>query len=323
MKKFIALLFVLFVPFVILNFLYTYSEFNFGDNKIDQFKTVPDGIQLANSGSSLGQVFNYSEQSEYVTFNFALPNQAINCDYKLLNEYIGKFAENSVYTIVLTFGEIDGIQPPDQYDVIKCRYYRILSKENLDDYSFWKSLKYKFFPISEDSNPFRVIKVQFCPDREMVDKVKEISTIKQNEPVSAELFALRNPKEKAFYTFERTFPRHGEEGLNYNFDYIIKMIKLCNQHKVTPVVFTPPYPSVTVGYLTEAGYLDNFERLKEMVASECSRENLKYEWIDYMSNPKYSEHHEYFGDVIHTQSYVRPMITEDYINELKSRNLLN
>lgn len=311
----VKLFLVLLLPFEILNLIYSYVEFNFTDNGMTKFRKVPYGIQIANVGSSHGYNFDYSEFPEYKSFNFNLSMQATNYDYHILNQYIDHMEENSVMFLLVSFGEVEGIQPDFQYEKIKKRYYQFLKPSNIENYNFFDALKQRFFPIVCDSHPFKTIWDHFVPK-------KQDSAASKKQRTDEE-FAASITKELVLHSFETMFPNMGEEGFDYNYGYLIKMIELCNAHKVYPVVVTCPVPDLTSEYYAETGFFDQYEIYRNKVLSETAERGLNCKWYDYSRSPDFCHNYSYFKDISHMSDSGAKVFTRDIIEKLKDEKILS
>ena len=306
-KLFVCLL----LPFEIFNLIYSHVEFNFTDNAMTKFRKVPYGIQVANTGSSHGYNFDYSEFPEYKTFNFNLSMQATNYDYHVINQYINHMAENSVLFIPVSFGEVNGIQPDFQYEKIKKRYYHFLKPKNIENYNFFDALKQKYFPVVCEAHPFKTVFNHYFP--------------KKSAPAAErtdEEFAASITKELVLHSFETMFPDCGQEGFDYNYGYLMKIIKLCNEHKVYPVVVTCPVPDLTSLYYSETGFFENYEIYRNRVLMEVHRNGMNCLWYDYSRSQDFCHNYEYFKDISHMSDKGAKAFTADIISKVKKQKIL-
>lgn len=120
--------------------------------EVNKFNFVPDGIQVANMGSSHGEAaFNWDpliHERNMKCFNFALTSQGYQYDYALLNMHKEDFAEGSVVFIPVSYFSFNTeAVTPEDIEAISVRYYRILSPQYNPDYSLYKDLVAIRFPI--------------------------------------------------------------------------------------------------------------------------------------------------------------------------------
>lgn len=73
------------------NVFYKHSYHYRNEAGLNKFNTIPDGIEIANVGSSHGFYnFNYSNWTKYVTFNFGLTGQRHFYSLQILKTYKNK-----------------------------------------------------------------------------------------------------------------------------------------------------------------------------------------------------------------------------------------
>ncbi len=310
MRKLAFSALILFLPFLLINSLYTYTEFNFSDNDVSKFKNVPYNIQVANTGSSHGCAFDYADYPNLTSFNFFLPNQSINYDYHIFNQYIDRFAPGSVLFILVSYGQVDGIQPDYQYEKIEKRYYRFLSGKNIEGYSIWKFLRFYFFSSAFDAHPFRSIK-------NGIPKIKT-GNKKTDRIVTDEQFESEITREVIEKTFSRAFPREGQRGIDYNRSYLMKMLSMCVERGIHPVIITTPLPRLTNERFEEVapGFFDVFEKYKSDTLDLCKKEKIDTVWLDYSHSDLFAENYRYFNDGSHLSSAGAKFFTKLVMDEI-------
>lgn len=318
-------LFLLFFPFLILNFLYKKAEFEHGDSDVSKFFKVPENIELANLGSSHGKYsFDYSKHDEITAFNFALPLQPLDFDYRIARQYIRKMEKNSVLMIVVSWFEIDAVPTERNLQETEKKYYQFLKRNLLPDENLGKYIKLKYFPIAASSSPFKTIKNQlFVP----LFQKKSGSDVKNAEADSAKQNSFKDwteekqnkeAKEAAEGIF-RKFERKGREGLSYNENLLEKIIKLCKQNDVKPVIVTTPFTENLNAFVDKNQTLvQNISRFKQYVSQTYS----DVPWLDYSHNLDFSTHLEYFGDPSHMLDFGALIFTDKVISDLRSLKIL-
>ena len=148
MKRILIKLLAIISPFSILLFVLNFNLsksywWNSISTEQEKFKHVPKEIQLANVGSSLGNVgFNYEDFSKYTTFNFALMWQHHIFNYYVLKQYKDNFVQNSVLLIPISYFNITRIEKESPR-----RYYTFLDKENIPGWNFKEYILYKYLPF--------------------------------------------------------------------------------------------------------------------------------------------------------------------------------
>lgn len=312
MKKILLSLLILFLPFELLNLIYKNAEYSYGDNDVSRFKNVPYSIQLANSGNSLGEQMNYKNHPGLTAVKFSLLMQPINYDFHILEQYIDHFARDSIFIIVLSYGEVDGILNDDIYRTIKGRYYQFLKSNYIEDYSLFDRIRYCAVPIVYAEYPFYKIKRRFLKAEEQ-DEPEEILDAAQKKTCFLE---KRLEQDNFLNVFNRTYPRQKQAGLDYNKNYVIKMAKLCNEHNVHPVVVTPPLPANTVHALEKTDYFTAFEKLKSAILDECKNQQIEINWLDYNRSEEYMNHEEWFKDPVHLKDEYCAKYTDEILEAI-------
>lgn len=315
MRKLFLLLFILFLPFEVINLLYKNAEYNFGDNDISRFKNVPYNIQIANSGNSLGEQMDYSNHPELNAFKFSLLMQPINCDFHILEQYIDHFEKNSVFIIVLSYGEVDGILSDEVYKVIKGRYYQFLKSNYIEEYSFFDKIRYCAIPVVYAEYPFYKIKRNFF-------KYEEPEETQEKSPQKKCFLEKRLEQDSFMNIFNTTYPRQKQAGIEYNKQYVLNMVHLCNEHNIHPVVVTPPLPANTVDILKKTDYFDAFENLKKSIIAECNACQLEVNWLDFNRSEEYIHHAEWFKDPVHLKDEYSAEYTDKIIHAIKEMGFL-
>lgn len=120
--------------------------------EVNKFNFVPEGIQIANMGSSHGDAaFNWdslTKERNFKCFNFALASQPYKYDYALLNMHQNDLAEGGIVFIPVSYFSFNSeAVTPEDIEAISVRYYRILSPQYNPDYSLYKDLVAIRFPI--------------------------------------------------------------------------------------------------------------------------------------------------------------------------------
>lgn len=120
--------------------------------EVNKFNFVPEGIQIANIGSSHGDAaFNWdslTKERNFKCFNFALASQPYKYDYALLNMHQNDLAEGGIVFIPVSYFSFNSeAVTPEDIEAISVRYYRILSPQYNPDYSLYKDLVAIRFPI--------------------------------------------------------------------------------------------------------------------------------------------------------------------------------
>lgn len=314
MKKLILALIVLFLPFVVINQFYKYAEYNFKDNNISVFRKVPKGIQVANLGTSHGGAFDYSYFPELKAVNMALPSQPLKWDLAVLNQYVDRFENDSVLFILVSYGEIDGIQPKIQEDKFISRYYQFLSPSNIYDFDFFKFLKLKFFPLAQAAHPFKLIKENVLTKSANGEKIRRFSESNYLETCTPEF---------VYHAFESAFPRKHEEGFEYNKSLLIQLVDICHAHKIHPVIVTAPVTKIVNDIVAEnSNIFEVYAELQKQVLKYCEDNNISCAWYDYSRVPEFSENYDIFQDSTHLNKEGQGKFTKAIIARVRADNIL-
>ena len=129
-------------------------------------------------------------------------------------------------------------------------------------------------------------------------------------------------KELVLHSFETMFPNCGEEGYKYNHDYLMKIISLCNEHKIFPVVVTCPVPDLTSEYYAETGFFEKYEDFKNVILSEAHQNGMNCEWYDYSRSPDFCHDYTNFKDISHMTPKGSLAFTKDILLRVKNQNIL-
>lgn len=314
MKKLLFSLVILFLPFIIINQVYKYAEYNFNDNNISVFRNVPDEIQVANLGTSHGGAFDYSYFPELKGINLALPSQPLKWDKAVLDQYADRFVDDSVLFILVSYGEIDGIQPKEQEDKYISRYYQFLKPSHIIGFDMFKFLKLKFFPLAAAAHPFRLIKENVLVTKKNSGKIRRFSESNYKETCTTEY---------VLHAFESAFPRKQKEGFEYNKALLIQLIDECREHKINPVVVTAPVTKIVNDIIEEnTDIFDVYEELQNQVLSYCEEKNIDCAWYDYSRDPDFSENYDIFQDSTHLNKEGQEKFSKNIISRVRADNIL-
>lgn len=303
---------------LILNSLYKNTQFwKYHDLHIAKFSDVPQGIQLANLGSSHGlNGFDYTGVP-YKTFNFALSSQTLLLDYSVLRQYIDHFERDAVLLILVDYFEITQIKI-DFSDII-AHYYRFLDKEFIPGYSRYDSVRYNIVPVlSAGGNLVKIVL-----DLEYFETERTKNSLKTTD--AAELADIC-PKRYRFLTALEsgsgfaTAPDAGEEGFAYNKALVSKIIELCMEHHIRPALVSTPITSVlnTVYAENSPGFFDTFYRFFR----ELQEDYPSVPYFDYSHDPRFENNFSLFGDGDHLNGKGAEKFTGVVVSDLQASGLL-
>ncbi|GHV93289.1 hypothetical protein AGMMS50268_37920 [Spirochaetia bacterium] len=312
MKKFIskciALLLLIASSIAVLNYLYIKTTYwkKTVTELTEKFKDVPGGIQLANVGSSHGELgFDYTG-IPYRAFNFALSSQRHIYNYALLEQYINHFDKKAVLLIPISYFEITRIQI--NFTDVHARYYRFLEKQFIESYSLSEKILFNFVPILTAGNTINFI-------------IKDMPLT--NEPMTeAEFIDYCNEKYKGWTATDNPNEiEAGEEGFSYNQRWVIKIIEFCYAHDIKPVLITTPITSIlnNIYAVQSPDFFDTFYRFTHEILEAYP--SLTY--FDYSHDQRFENDFSLFQDGDHLNSLGAEKFTAIVISDLQSGGLLS
>ena len=308
MKKFLIKLTALTIPFIILmlvlNYIYKESYYyNTVCSEKKRFESVPKGIQLANLGSSHGLNFDYKDFPEYTTYNFAIVWQHHKYNYYLLKQYIDYFAPNAVVLIPISYFDITRIET----DLIP-RYYGILSKENFPDWTIRGELSY-LFPVMSYKNLWEKLRMNEN-NSPYIQLSNHIIIKKDDADTSAKAFFEK-------YT-TNTESEKGEIGFQYNIEAVSKILDLCYEKDIVPVLVSTPVIDLLNDKYSETDFFETFYRFTDILKEKYP--SLIY--LDYSQKIDFSNNWSLFKDADHLNPTGGKKFNNQIIYDLKNLGLL-
>ena len=314
MKKFIGKCLILFLlissPFIVLNSLYKRSNYwkDTVSSDTKKFKNVPGNIQLANVGSSHGELsFDYTG-IPYRTFNFALSGQRHAYNYAVLEQYIGHFDKNAVLLIPISYFEITRIKL--DFTDQRARYYRFLKKKHIESYSFSEKLYFDIFPIlTAGKTRWFIVKDQPLPGKKIIPMTE------------TELIDYSNEKYKSWTTDTPDIEiEAGEEGFAYNKNWVSKIIELCHEHGLRPVLITTPITSIlnTIYAEKSPDFFDTFHRFTREIGDAYP----SVPYFDYSHDRRFEDDFSLFQDGDHLNIIGAEKFTAIVISDLQASGLI-
>jgi hypothetical protein len=284
------------------------------ENGVDKFMNVPGHIQLANTGSSHGGCFDYTD-IPYRSFNFALPSQLYPYDYAILQQYIDNFDKNAVLIILVEYFEITGIKK----DYSDPRYYRFLDKEFIPGFSTINYLRYVKIPVLSSTNT--IFKIFF--DTNYEKKIAEDIAFGKS---SLTLPVLAIVSEGRYYYFTNDEPtgfttEEGAKGFAYNKNLVSKMIELCIAHDIQPVLISTPVTDMLNNQYTERKpeFFDTFSRFTREIRAEYP----SVPYFDYSRDPRFESDYTLFADSDHLNIFGAEKFTAIVVADLQAAGLLD
>ncbi|MBQ7753432.1 MAG: hypothetical protein IJR80_07230 [Treponema sp.] len=276
------------------------------ENNLYKFNNIPNDIELSNIGSShTVYAMKYDFVPEIKTFNFGLAAQPYFYDYQLLNKFKNHLIKQAVILIPISYF---GITQEEQYSLFRKRYYRILTRSEMDYYSFKEYLLYSKYPILSAG----------------MNKTRLFRDIKQEQmsPFYNRTTSL-NGHELYDYCLQKhndwTTKDNGKTGYEHNILAVSKIIDLCYSNSFIPVLITTPITDVLNDIYEEDG--DFFPTFEQFTTDLCNKyPDLLY--LDYSRSEEFSHNHELFADGDHLNNFGAEKFTQTVVNELRSRGLL-
>ncbi len=306
MRQFLIKISAITIPFIVLLFVLNYAYLNsyYWTERRDEakFRNVPKNIQLANLGSSHGfYSFVYSDFPEYITFNFAMKAQHHLFNYYVLKQYLNNFSQNSVILIPISYFDITRIMQEYNY-----RYYTFLNKENLPGWRNTEYILYNYFPL------FTIKKA--C---------KRLLTMNKKEDAPEFLSRTREDfvshSEFLFnWWTAKDSEEKGNEGFQHNIDAVSKIIDLCYDHEIIPVLVTTPQTDVLNDLYAQIDFFDTFYHFTDVLKEKYH--GLIY--LDYSQNAEYSSDYSLFLDATHLNNKGAKKFTAQIVQDLKNAGLL-
>lgn len=278
----------------VLNLLYVRTN---GYKSLDgtyKFRTVPDGINVMNLGSSHGEFgLDYGGIDTVTGFNFGLRGQSHYFDLQVLKEYGSKLAEGCVVLIpVSCVSLLQGIDP-DQ----RILYYRVLAYGSIPDHDAVEYIRFRLLPILTASFNARYL-------------------IKDREDVDPDLFACQGADEEFYihnalyyYGLYEDLKREGA-GSGYNVGILGEMIAFCRDNGFKPVLITTPFTNHYNYWYTADDYSEFY------AAIACLTEEYGVPYLDYSHDPRFGERLDLFGDSDHLNPAGRKMFTQILLADL-------
>ncbi len=312
MKKFLikvlALLVIVSCLFILLNFCYVKTNYWKYENDAHKFSSVPYEIELANLGSSHGNWgLYYDFLPEVKAFNFALGGQDYFYDYAMLRQYITHFKKNAVLLILVSYHMV--IDAPNYeetekhyHNFVRPRYYRILDKEYIDEWSFIDNLKYNQFPL-------------FSAGIHVLDVIKDSSS--SQNPYYARTKTMTESELKEYCDKWHNFHATERHSYSMNFAEVSRIIDFALESNLRPVLLTMP----VVDFLSEDFKADkDFFSIFESFNNDLMKKYPGLRHIDYSRDSRFSSDHHLFADGDHLNMFGAEKVTKALYEDLKRMN---
>jgi hypothetical protein len=296
-----------------LNVLYIRTDSWKYQNNVEKFAHIPQGIQIANFGSSHGlRDFEWSD-STYQAFNFGLPSQYYLFDYAILRQYINHFDKNAVVILLIEYFEIEMIKV-DYSDQIP-RYYRILDKEYMPEYSLPDYIRYAVFPVLSAGANIKSIISDSNPEEEFQKKWH--STMSEEELVN---YCSKHYIDWTNDSPDGTILQKGIEGFIYNKKILSDIIDYCLARELQPVLVSTPITGIfnTIFEEQTPDFFETFYRFSHEISEKYP--NVPY--LDYSHDKRFENDISLFFDGDHLNIYGAKKFTSIVINDIQSFGFL-
>jgi len=303
--KFLFLFVLIFLSIVIPNLLYINTNYWQGTviNPTEKFNHIPDNIQIANVGSSHGECgFDYREISNR-GFNFALSQQYPLYDYLVLKQYVNQFDKNAVLLIPISYFHITSMKI--DFKDHRARYYRFLSKENMDVYSEQEKILFTFIPVLTAGKTIKFI-IKDRPPSSIYKTMTEQELIKDSiEKHGSWTAGTENTQER-------------EKRAAHNKYLVSQIIELCYTKNIQPVLVTTPFTSILNNVYAEktTWFFDDFYRFTH----ELQEAYHGLPCFDYSHDPRFENDFSLFRDCDHLGA---EKFTAIVISDLQTSGLLS
>ena len=229
LKKLLLLTLVCAILAGVANFAFVQARGSLSPAYVQRFIHAPEQIQVANLGNSYGQNgFSYVDHPELSSLNLAYGYQTLAQDERVLSAYIDRFTKGSTLYIPVSYlSLIGGGYSGGDFLSLNRRFYYFLPRDQILSFSWreWLAVKVPgLFPPSWlatfwESEEFDMTGAQSAVDTDVKAHAEAM--------IQAVLDATQND---AVYA-----------PIQANVDCLYRIIKLCKEHDVTPVLITTPF----------------------------------------------------------------------------------
>ncbi len=303
MKKFCLKISIIILVFCLINILYKHTNYWKYENDMNKFYDVPYDIELGNFGSSHGLYgINYDFAPGIRVYNFALKGQPYFYDYALLNKYIVHFSKEAVVIFPISYFNITGYF---DFSSFRKRYYRILSKEEMDSWFLKEKIIFSEFPILIAGTDLIKSFLQKPKDNRILDSVE-----------TEKLYDYCVEKHDNWTSYEWD---NAEIGYQKNIENVSKMIDLCLSKYLVPVIITAPVTDVLNSvYEKDEKFFETFEKF----SSDLCRKYPGLVYLDYSRDKRFISNYKLFADGDHLNYYGAEKFTEILLQDLRDKNIL-
>lgn len=258
-------------------------------NNNDYIRDVPNGIQVCDFGSSHGFYgFRYRAFPDVVSFNFALVSQYPSYDYRVLQQFGDKLAENAAVFIELSYFSFFGPDETEEenFSAKNRRYYLFLSDELIKEYDVKTDLYMNYFPALLTSGPINLVQTLLDTN----------STDTWDYETNPEAAAVHGPARSKSHILLR-LDENGRRIINQvEIDALLDLAALCRELGARPIFITTPYLSEYPDAIEkdDPTFFDDFYSVIDEI---CSKTGAPY--YDYSRDERFSGAYSLFFDSDH------------------------
>ncbi|MBQ3432521.1 MAG: hypothetical protein IJG23_07035 [Clostridia bacterium] len=285
-----------------------YMRFMSVEEEIKKFQNVPNHIKICNFGSSHGiNSFNYDNVNQ-TCFNFALSAQYPIYDERVLEQYANCIDDNATVYLVVSFFSFYGI-PEEKRDIFESknkRYYQILSKDKIIQYSLKTDICERYLPI-------------LTADEKIFENYFNNKTVSkdssQSKKVEKDNQYFQNDAKKKYqhHMIEDKLDEEGNRIINNaEIEAIYHMIEFCRSKNIRAIMVTTPY---TQEYCQEIKKNDSqfLQEFYSLVNEISAQTNTQY--LDYSADKRFRNNHALFIDSDHLNTQGAKQFTQILLHE--------
>lgn len=270
-------------------------------NNTDKFFNVPQGIELANFGTSHAVHGFYYEDLDMVTFNFSLPAQRIYYDYQILKKYIDNFEEGATVIIPISYITFYLGYDNENFEEFNKMYYSFLKPSEIMKFKLGDYIKYKLLPIlTAEENIKYVIVEEEKTERKLYNEY----TIPVEQMI-----------EEGKITAERhlDFIEEGQKNREEFVGILDSIVKLCLDNGLNPVLTTIP---TTIYYKQHfpQSFIDEF--YKDINSVVAKYDGVYY--LDYSNDERFLNNTELYFDSSHLNLSGAKLFTKIILEDIQS-----
>gem|GEM_PF-1046498 len=280
---------------LLLNHFYVRTNGYKSLNGTYKFTEVPEGIQVANLGSSHGEFgFDYQDIEGLTCFNFGLRGQSHQLDLEILKKFKDRLAEGC--TVIIPVSCFSYIQVED-YQNQHVIYYGILDYGSIPNHNPVEYLRFRLLPILSASFNAKYL-------------------IRDKKTVEWDIFAGRGEDEEYYklngmyyYGLFKDLMERQPEGAN-SAGAIEDLIIYCLDNGFKPVLVTTPFTDYYNYWFSGEVYVEFRAAMSRM-----SRE-YGVPYLDYSRDARFRRTFDFFADSDHLNPLGRKVFTRILLRRL-------